>query len=68
MLSFLKKDRPLNYIFSPYQSVHISDLGLDAELAENNLNESINTSQSDDTDRSIEPSKSTINCLFSRGS
>jgi hypothetical protein len=67
MLSFLKKDRSLNYIFSPYQSVHISDLGLDAETTESNFNESINIPDTVNTDRSIAPSKSTINCLFTSG-
>jgi hypothetical protein len=68
MLSFLNKDRPLHYIFSPYQSVHNSDLEQDGETAESNLSLSSNTTDSVVAESSIDPSKSTIKYPFKSGS
>jgi hypothetical protein len=63
MLSFLKKDKPLNYIFSPYQSIQINGFELDAEIANCNLNGTVKASDSAEIDMTNCPTTSMTNCL-----
>ena len=63
MLSFFKKDKIFNYIFSQYQSNQVNGLRFDAEIAKCNMNQTVNTSNSVDIDMPIDSSNSTKSCL-----
>ena len=62
MLRFLKKDKSLNYIYSPYQSIQINGIGSDAEMVDCTLNETINSSNSVEIQLTVSHSNMPKNC------